>query len=81
MSRTTPVRVPNLGTEANSARVAVWLRRPGDTVAAGEIVAEIETEKATVELEAPVAGVLRDIVVPEGAEVPVGATLGLIEHD
>lgn len=53
----TPVRLPNLGAEAAEARVVAWLRAVGDVVVAGEPIAEIETEKATVELEAPMWGV------------------------
>lgn len=75
----TPVRMPNLGAEASEARVVTWLRNVGDAVTAGEPIAEIETEKATVELEAPVAGRLVEIVVPAGADAPVGATLAMIE--
>ena len=81
MSTTTRLRVPNLGAEATGGRVLAWLRAVGDEVAAGEIVAELETEKATVELEAPVAGRIVEITQPVGAEVPVGETLALIEHD
>jgi 2-oxoglutarate dehydrogenase E2 component (dihydrolipoamide succinyltransferase) len=75
----TPVKVPNLGAEATEARVLSWLRRVGDIVAAGEILAEIETDKATVELEAPAAGRLSEILVPEGTEVPVGAVIAMID--
>jgi len=81
MSTTTNLRVPNLGAEATGATVLSWLRAVGDEVAAGEVLAELETEKATVELEAPVAGRIIEILQPAGAEVPVGATLALIEHD
>lgn len=77
----TPVRMPNLGAEASEARVVTWLRNVGDAVTAGEPIAEIETEKATVDLEAPVAGRLVEIVVPAGADAPVGATLAMIEDD
>ena len=74
----TPVRLPNLGAEASEARVAAWLKAVGDTVAVGEPIAEIETEKATVELESPAAGTLAEILVPAGEEAPVGATLAVI---
>lgn len=77
----TPVRMPNLGAEASEARVVTWLRNVGDAVTAGEPIAEIETEKATVDLEAPVAGRLVEILVPAGADAPVGATLAMIADD
>ena len=75
----TPVRVPNLGAEASEARVLSWRRAVGDSVAAGELLAEIETDKATVDLEAPVSGRLSEILAPEGAEVPVGAVIAIID--
>jgi pyruvate/2-oxoglutarate dehydrogenase complex dihydrolipoamide acyltransferase (E2) component len=78
MPMPTPVRLPNLGAEAAEARVVAWLKVVGDVVAAGEPIAEIETEKATVELEAPVAGTLTEILVPAGADATVGATLAII---
>jgi 2-oxoglutarate dehydrogenase E2 component (dihydrolipoamide succinyltransferase) len=77
----TPVRLPNLGAEATEARVVNWLHAVGDVVPAGEPLALIETEKATVEIEAPVAGRLAEIVVPAGADAAVGATLGTIDSD
>lgn len=81
MSTTTPIKVPNLGAEATGGRVVAWLKAVGDEVAAGDIVAELETDKATVELEAPVAGRISEILQPVGVEVPVGESLALIEHD
>lgn len=76
----TPVRMPNLGAEADEARVSSWLKAVGETVVAGEVIAEIETEKATVDLEAPVSGTLREILVPAGEDAPVGAVLATIEE-
>jgi pyruvate/2-oxoglutarate dehydrogenase complex dihydrolipoamide acyltransferase (E2) component len=74
----TPVRLPNLGAEATEALVSAWLKKVGDPVGAGEVIAEIETDKATVELEAPVAGVLAEIVVPAGQAAAVGAVVAVI---
>lgn len=81
MSDTTPIRIPNLGAEATGGTITAWLCAVGDTVAEGQIVAELETEKATVELEAPVAGRIAEIRHPAGAEVPVGETIATVEHD
>jgi 2-oxoisovalerate dehydrogenase E1 component len=81
MSDPTPVRMPNLGAEATAGRIVAWLRAVGDAVSAGEVVAEIETDKATIELEAPVAGRISEILQPAGAEVPTGETLALIQGD
>ena len=71
--------MPNLGAEATEARIIAWRHGVGDIVTAGELVAEIETEKATVDLEAPVTGRLAEILVPEGAMVPVGTIVAIIE--
>jgi 2-oxoglutarate dehydrogenase E2 component (dihydrolipoamide succinyltransferase) len=75
----TPVRLPNLGAEASEARITAWRRRVGDRVNSGDLIAEAETEKATVDLEAPVSGRLAEILAPEGTEVPVGAIIAMIE--
>ncbi len=64
-----------------SATVTAWLKRVGDRVTAGEPIAEIETDKTTVELEAPVTGVLEDIRVAPGTEdVAVGAVLAVLRE-
>ena len=76
----TPLKLPNLGAEASEATIESWLVAVGDTVAAGDPVVAIETEKATVEIEAPVAGTIAAITVPAGGVAPIGATLGLIDE-
>jgi pyruvate/2-oxoglutarate dehydrogenase complex dihydrolipoamide acyltransferase (E2) component len=81
MTTTTRIKVPNLGTEATSGRILAWLRAVGDHVAAGEVVAELETDKAVVEIEALAAGRIIEITQPAGVDVPVGETLAVIEHD
>jgi 2-oxoglutarate dehydrogenase E2 component (dihydrolipoamide succinyltransferase) len=73
------VRVPALGESVVEATVAHWVRRVGDRVAADEMLCELETDKVTVEVPAPAAGRLAEIVVPEGATVAVGALLARIE--
>jgi len=76
----TSVRMPNLGAEATEGRVSSWLKSAGDPVTEGEAIAEIETDKATLDLEAPASGILREILVPAGADAPVGAVLATIEE-
>jgi pyruvate/2-oxoglutarate dehydrogenase complex dihydrolipoamide acyltransferase (E2) component len=76
----TTIKMPNLGAEAAEGRVASWLKDAGDTVVEGEAIAEIETDKATVDLEAPASGTLREILVPAGAEAAVGAVLATIDE-
>jgi len=75
---TTDIVVPVLGESVTEATIAKWLKRAGDVVAADEPVVELETEKATVELGAPSAGVLAEILAAEGADVAVGAVIGRI---
>ena len=70
--------MPSLGESIAAATVAKWLKRPGDAVARDEPLVELETDKATLELPAPAAGTLTEILADEGAEVPVGALLGRI---
>jgi 2-oxoisovalerate dehydrogenase E1 component len=60
-------------------RVVRWLKAEGDMVARGEVVAEIETDKAVVEIEAPIAGRLALIEQATGATVPMGGRLGIIQ--
>ena len=75
----TEIVVPALGESVTTATVARWMKQQGDTVAADEPLVELETDKVTVEVNAPSAGVLSSIGVPEGTEVEVGAVLGLVD--
>ena len=75
----TNIVVPTLGESVSSATVARWLKKAGDAVAADEPLVELETDKVTVEVNAPVAGVISAIAADTGAEVLPGAVLGSIE--
>ncbi|MBB4287122.1 2-oxoglutarate dehydrogenase complex dihydrolipoyllysine-residue succinyltransferase [Roseospira goensis] len=75
----TDITVPALGESVSEATVAKWLKKAGDAVAADEPLVELETDKVTVEVNAPAAGALSEIVAEEGAEVEVGALLGRLE--
>ena len=75
----TEIVVPALGESVATATVARWMKQQGDTVAADEPLVELETDKVTVEVTAPSAGVLLSIVVPEGTEVEVGTVLGVVD--
>ena len=75
---TTEIKVPPLGESINEATVSKWLKRPGEPVALDEPVAELETDKVTLEVSAPSSGTLAEILAEEGANVPVGAVLGRI---
>jgi 2-oxoglutarate dehydrogenase E2 component (dihydrolipoamide succinyltransferase) len=72
------IKVPGLGESVTEATVAKWLKRPGDTVAIDEPVVELETDKVTLEVSAPAAGTLAEILAEEGANLAVGAVLGRI---
>ncbi len=71
--------VPTLGESVSDATVARWIKTTGDNVAADEPVVELETDKVTLEVPAPAAGQISDIVAEEGAVVEVGATLARLE--
>ncbi len=75
----TEIVVPALGESVTTATVARWIKQQGETVAADEPLVELETDKVTVEVNAPSAGVLSSIGVPEGTEVEVGAVLGVVD--
>ena len=75
----TDIVVPTLGESVSSATVARWLKQAGDAVAADEPLVELETDKVTVEVNAPVGGVITAIAADTGAEVLPGAVLGSIE--
>ncbi len=72
------IKVPTLGESVSSATVARWLKKAGEAVKADEPLVELETDKVTVEVNAPSSGTLSDIVAAEGAEVEVGAVLGIV---
>jgi pyruvate dehydrogenase E2 component (dihydrolipoyllysine-residue acetyltransferase) len=76
----TDVTLPRLGQGMESGVIVRWLKQEGDTVAKGEPLYELDTDKVTQEVEAEVEGVLQKIVVAEG-EVEVGATIAVIETD
>ncbi len=77
---TIEIRVPTLGESITEATVGKWLKKAGDTVAADELLVELETDKVTVEVPAPSAGVLSEIKVGPGATVPIGAVLALLSE-
>jgi 2-oxoglutarate dehydrogenase E2 component (dihydrolipoamide succinyltransferase) len=74
---TLDITVPALGESVTEATVAKWLKQPGDAVGADEPLVELETDKVTLEVNAPTAGTLKSIAAEEGATVAVGALLGV----
>jgi 2-oxoglutarate dehydrogenase E2 component (dihydrolipoamide succinyltransferase) len=75
----TEIRVPALGESVTEATIAKWMKSEGDTVAADEPLVELETDKVSVEVPSPAAGVLASIAAKEGDTVEVNALLGAIE--
>ncbi|GAN60233.1 dihydrolipoyllysine-residue succinyltransferase component of 2-oxoglutarate dehydrogenase complex [Acetobacter cibinongensis] len=73
------IKVPTLGESVTTATIAKWLKKAGDAVAADEPIVELETDKVSVEVSAPQAGVLGTAAVKEGDEVEVGAVLTTLE--
>jgi 2-oxoglutarate dehydrogenase E2 component (dihydrolipoamide succinyltransferase) len=74
----TDIRVPTLGESVTEATVGKWFKQPGEAVAVDEPLVELETDKVTLEVPAPAAGVLGEIAVKDGETVEVGALLGQI---
>ena len=75
---TTEIRVPTLGESVTEATIAQWFKKAGESVAADEPLVELETDKVTIEVPAPAAGVLSEIIANDGDTVEVGALLGSI---
>src|ERR1700742_3353327 len=74
----TEIRVPTLGESVTEATIGKWFKQPGDAVAVDEPLVELETDKVTIEVPAPAAGVLSEIAAKNGDTVAVGALLGAI---
>jgi 2-oxoglutarate dehydrogenase E2 component (dihydrolipoamide succinyltransferase) len=74
------IRVPTLGESVSEATVGKWFKQPGDAVAVDEPLVELETDKVTLEVPAPAAGVLSDVAAKNGDTVAVGALLGQIKE-
>jgi len=77
---TIEIKVPTLGESVTEATVGQWFKKPGDAVEADEPLVELETDKVTVEVPAPAAGVLGNIKVEQGMTVSIGAVLGSIRE-
>ena len=69
----TDVMVPALGESVSEATVSTWFKKVGDTVKLDEMLCELETDKVSVEVPSPVAGVLAEILAPEGTTVAASA--------
>jgi 2-oxoglutarate dehydrogenase E2 component (dihydrolipoamide succinyltransferase) len=74
------IRVPALGESVTEATIGKWFKQPGDAVAADEPIVELETDKVTIEVPAPAAGVLAEVAAKDGETVAVGALIGQIRE-
>src|SRR5205823_8045027 len=72
------VTMPRLSDTMQEGTIAKWLKQPGDQIKKGDILAEIETDKATMDLESYDAGVLEEIMVQEGETVPIGQAIARV---
>jgi pyruvate/2-oxoglutarate dehydrogenase complex dihydrolipoamide acyltransferase (E2) component len=73
------IAMPTLGYDMETGKISAWLVTVGDTVERGQSIAEIETDKATIEMESLQSGTLVEIVHEPGAEVAVGHAIGYLE--
>src|SRR5690242_4866395 len=77
----TKVVMPKLSEQMESGKIIKWIKKEGDRIQGGDILAEVETDKADVEMEAFGAGVLRKILVGAGGTVPVGSLIAVIAEE
>jgi pyruvate/2-oxoglutarate dehydrogenase complex dihydrolipoamide acyltransferase (E2) component len=75
------VEMPKMGYDMTEGKIARWIKQEGDTVQVGDAIAEIETDKVSIEIEAFDAGVLRTIVRQVGDRVEVGGVIAVIEAE
>jgi pyruvate/2-oxoglutarate dehydrogenase complex dihydrolipoamide acyltransferase (E2) component len=73
------ITMPRLSDTMQEGAITTWLKQPGDRVEVGDVLVEIETDKANMELEAYEAGTLAKILVPEGELVPIGTPIALLD--
>ncbi len=76
----TEFTMPMLGEVMEAGRIVTWRKQVGDRVQKGEPIMEVETDKALMDVEATVSGVLLEILVPEGETVPVNTPLAIIDE-
>ena len=72
------IEMPKMGDTMEEGKILRWIKKEGDPVKKGESLAEVETDKVNIEIEAFAGGVLRKILVTEGASAPIGATIAFI---
>ena len=73
-----PIRLPKLSASMHEGIIVQWLKQEGDAIIKGELLAQIETDKAVGELESPVAGTIVSLCYPAGTKVPTGAVIAIV---
>ncbi|HSE93698.1 MAG TPA: biotin/lipoyl-containing protein, partial [Methylomirabilota bacterium] len=73
--------MPILGADMTAGTLLAWRKQPGDRVARGDIIAEVETDKGLIDVEVFASGVIERILVPPGTTVPTGTVLAVIHED
>src|SRR6202012_452023 len=73
------IKMPRLSDTMEEGAISTWRKHPGDTIAVGDVLVEIETDKAVMEYEAYQAGTLAEILVPEGQNADIGAPIALLD--
>ncbi len=76
-----PIEMPNLGHDIEAGKIVAWVKKIGDAVERGDVVAEVETEKVTMEVEAFDAGTLVEIVQDVGSEAGTGEVIAYLESE
>ena len=74
-------RMPSLGADMEAGTLVEWMKKPGDAVARGDIVAVVDTQKGAIEIEVFDSGIIRSILVEPGQKVPVGTVLAVIDGE
>lgn len=77
----TDIIVPQWGLTMEEATLVTWFKKVGESVAAGEVLAELETDKTTSDLESPVAGIVQEILVTEGTDVVPGQVIARVTQE
>lgn len=73
--------MPSLGADMEAGTLVTWLKKPSDTIARGEVIAEVDTDKGLIEVECFTSGVVEKLLVQPGAKVPVGTALAIIQEE
>lgn len=75
------LRLPKLGATMQEGRIASWHVKPGDVVQPGDVLCEVESDKATIDVESAWEARMEEIVVEAGSTVPIGTTIAYLERD